>query len=110
MDLIRVSPYGPAACEMPQIEAEHTSAPDHMPRFVQEKACIRRGVHTRPGLSYQVRAATVAVIVSGYANVDLLKNGLLWYIRAIQQRAGGAACSGIRGESQTQAAQPVPLA
>ena len=29
-------------------EAEHTTAPDHMPDRAQDSACIQGGVHTRP--------------------------------------------------------------
>lgn len=29
-------------------EAEHTTAPDHMPERNPKNACIQRGVHTRP--------------------------------------------------------------
>ena len=32
LDLIRASPYRPAAGVEPHQEAEHTAAPDHMPR------------------------------------------------------------------------------
>jgi hypothetical protein len=31
LDLVRASPYGPAAGVTPHQEAEHTAAPDHMP-------------------------------------------------------------------------------
>jgi hypothetical protein len=35
LDLVRASPYGPAACVKPHQEAEHTAAPDHMPPKAQ---------------------------------------------------------------------------
>jgi hypothetical protein len=31
----------------PQNEAGHTSAPDHVDRFIEDSSCINRGVHTR---------------------------------------------------------------
>ena len=33
------------------LEAGHTTAPDHMPKRTKNCACIKRGVHTRPHTS-----------------------------------------------------------
>jgi hypothetical protein len=49
LDLILASPYRPAACNVPQSEVGHTSAPGHIAKISsKENACITRGVHTRP--------------------------------------------------------------
>ena len=45
------------------------------------------------------RAAASALVISGCAGSKLRNSGLLRYNSANQQRAGGAACSGIDGES-----------
>jgi hypothetical protein len=45
-DLIRASPYGPAAYDPPHDKAGHTTAPDHMPILTERNACILGGVHT----------------------------------------------------------------
>jgi hypothetical protein len=49
LDLIRASPYGPAASVKPHQEAEHTSAPDHMPPEAKiSLASTGASTHVRP--------------------------------------------------------------
>jgi hypothetical protein len=69
LDLIFVSPYRPAACEVPQTEVGHTSEPDHIAKTHPKKMLALPGASTHvrcPPPNSPFGGALVSTIDSGH--------------------------------------------
>ena len=69
LDLIFVSPYRPAACEVPQTKVGHTSEPDHIAKTHPKKMLALPGASThvrRPPPNGAVSGLLVSPIDSGH--------------------------------------------